>query len=448
MLRAVDMLLVIIVFVCILLNQSAFALGALILLLLVNLWHLLDGRTTPAPPPATVAPDVSQSAPPEPINPLKNDLRHVNERLRVTLASARDGILLLDEEGHLVECNSAAERLLGITRERFLGGHFVDMLDAMMHANELNGFGYARAQLTELARQLRLEPNRVTRRQFTSVINGETYHIEEISSPVYDTDHANNNNMTVIGRLLVLRDMTEHQELLNFREQVLNMAVHDLRGPLTAIINGIDLTLHPEANPRADEIPRILRLCLDSGYRLMRQIEGMLDIAQFEDKTLPIYPASIEPKLLISEAYDALANTFLGMRVTLETTIAPNVPAIMVDPDLIRRVIVNLIDNALRFTPRGDAMHVDVILSSNTSPSVLINISDNGPGIPPERRSLVFQPYGQHKDTQLFKGRRGFGLGLTFCKLAVEAHGGEIWIEGAHHNLKGVCFSVRLPINQ
>ncbi|MFN8560453.1 MAG: PAS domain S-box protein [Anaerolineae bacterium] len=154
---------------------------------------------------------------------LHEQMRAVSERLRVTINSARDGVLLFDREGKLIECNPSAERLLGIDKEPFLGKHFVDMLFDMMKANELNGLGYSRSQLTELARQLRLEPNRITRRQFEQTNDGQKVYIEEIGSPVIDARNR------VIGRLLVLRDMTEQRLLADFRDEITHMAVHDLR---------------------------------------------------------------------------------------------------------------------------------------------------------------------------------------------------------------------------
>ncbi len=368
---------------------------------------------------------------------LHEQVRAVSERLHVTINSARDGVLLLDAEGRLIECNPSAERLLGIDREAFMGKHFVAMLFNMMKANDLSGFGYSRSQLTELARQLRLEPNRISRRQFEQISNGQKLTIEEIGSPVVDSDKR------IIGRLLVLRDMTEQKLLADFRDEITNMAVHDLRGPLTAIINGIDMTLKQGLNEYPEDNERILRLSLDSARSLMRVINSLLDIAKLESRRIPINPQPTSAAQLVDAACKTVENSLHEAQIQLEVMLDLDLPPINVDPELMRRVLVNLLDNALRFTPRGGTVRIDGGRPENNH--LTLSIIDSGPGIPPEERDLVFEQYRQSDRNRALRGSQGTGLGLTFCKLAVEAHGGRIWVSAAD-SLPGACFNVSLPV--
>jgi PAS domain S-box-containing protein len=363
-------------------------------------------------------------------------MRAVSERLRVTINSARDGVLLFDREGRLIECNPSAERLLGIDKDRFLGKHFVDLLFDMMKANELNGLGYSRSQLTELARQLRLEPNRITRRQFEQINDGQKLYIEEIGSPVVDAKNR------VIGRLLVLRDMTEQRLLADFRDEITHMAVHDLRGPLSAVINGLDMTLKLGVAEYPDESERVLKLSLESAHSLMRLINSLLDIARLESRRIPIHPQPVQALELVESARKALENSLAQAQIQLEVALGDRLPMLNVDQDLIRRVLVNLIDNAVRFTPSGEKV---LIAAKVDEQRLTLRIADSGPGIAPEERDQIFEQYRQSKTNKPLRGSKGTGLGLTFCKLAVEAHGGRIWVEDARI-LPGACFSISLPI--
>ncbi len=367
---------------------------------------------------------------------LHEQMRAVSERLRVTINSARDGVLLFDREGKLIECNPSAERLLGIDKEPFLGKHFVDMLFDMMKANELNGLGYSRSQLTELARQLRLEPNRITRRQFEQTNDGQKVYIEEIGSPVIDARNR------VIGRLLVLRDMTEQRLLADFRDEITHMAVHDLRGPLTAVINGIDMTLKLGVSEYPDESERVLRLSLESAHSLMRLINSLLDIAKLESRRLPIHPQPVTAEELIADARKTLENSIEQAQIQIDVALDNDLPKLNVDQDLIRRVLVNLLDNAVRFTPSDGKV---LIASQFKEHRLTIRIEDSGPGIPAEERDQIFEQYRQSKKNKPLRGSKGTGLGLTFCKLAVEAHGGRIWVDNAK-TLSGACFNISLPI--
>jgi signal transduction histidine kinase len=116
-------------------------------------------------------------------------------------------------------------------------------------------------------------------------------------------------------------------------------------------------------------------------------------------------------------------------------------PEVNVDRDLIQRVIANLIDNAIKFTPKNGKI---LISAEAKNGSVLISIADNGPGIPPEYRKKIFERFGQVPDQR--SRRRGSGLGLTFCRLAIEAHQGRIWVDD-NPVPPGAVLTFTLPTN-
>jgi PAS domain S-box-containing protein len=365
-------------------------------------------------------------------------IRVGSERMRAILNTTRDGVLLLDRDGRLVECNPAAERLLGIDREEFIGRHFVSMLMGTRHADDLDGIGYSRAQLTELARQLRLEPERISRRQFSRVSGGQTIHVEEIGSPVVDADNK------IVARLLVLRDITEQKVLNDYRDDITHMAVHDLRGPLAAIISGLSIVMEDlsaaDIDPADNEI---LRVSLDSANTLLELVESMLDIARMESRQMPVNRAPVPVRELIENAMSMLQNSAQLADVKLKVLVEDDLAPLDVDPHLIRRVLVNLIDNALRHTPDGSAVHITARMSEQPG-RIVMAVADSGPGIPPTERDHIFERFRQIRNRVPVRGGKGNGLGLTFCRLAIEAHGGRIWVE-MNSPLPGACFAFTLP---
>jgi signal transduction histidine kinase len=114
----------------------------------------------------------------------------------------------------------------------------------------------------------------------------------------------------------------------------------------------------------------------------------------------------------------------------------------MIDPVIIQRVLVNLLDNALRHTPASGKI---LIAAQRNGRNVILRVADSGAGIPPEERERIFERFRQVKENIPVRGSKGTGLGLTFCKLAVEAHDGHIWVE-AHGPLPGASFVVSLPM--
>jgi signal transduction histidine kinase len=146
---------------------------------------------------------------------------------------------------------------------------------------------------------------------------------------------------------------------------------------------------------------------------------------------------------LVENARQTLLNSITEAHVQVDCQIVEKLPPLNVDPDLMRRVLINLIDNAVRFTPQDGKVLISA--ARKDVEQVAICIADSGPGIPPEDRAMIFEQYRQSGKTKPLRGSKGTGLGLTFCKLAVEAHGGTISVE-ASEALPGACFVVSLPI--
>lgn len=352
---------------------------------------------------------------------LVEEIRAGNNRMGAILNSTRDGVMLLDRDGRLIDCNPAAERLIGLEKAEVLGQHLVTVLTQSMGSDEPVGMGYSRSELTQLARQLRLEPERITRREFSRETGTQTVHIEEIGGPV------RSESGEVIGRLLVFRDVTEQQQLSDYRNEVTRMMVHDLRGPLWAIQTGLTLAQEDLADTPENAIAlKTLEVAEESARDLMRIVDSLLDIAKLERREMPLNRQQVMLPTLLDAAINTLLSRVIEAEIDLQIDVDGSLPPIYVDEDIIRRVLVNLIDNAIRHTPQGGQILISAQPQAN---EIRLSIADSGPGIPFAERDRVFERFRQVKANIPKRGSRGSGLGLTFCKLAVEAHNGRIWVE-------------------
>lgn len=236
----------------------------------------------------------------------------------------------------------------------------------------------------------------------------------------------------------ILRDITERKNLDTLRDDLISMIYHDLRAPLTNVVSSLDVL---EASISRDEDPvlkSLLEIALRSAERLQRLTDSLLDMRQLEAGQ-PLGNRQYTPlTTLVQEAIEVVLPNVENKQQEISLYISGELPAVYVDADMIRRVITNLVENAVKFTPAGSKIYIG---ARQEDDKVLMWVQDTGPGIPPEERERIFDKF-----TRLHgkSGPKGLGLGLAFCRLAVEAHGGRIWVEDGP--VTGACFKFTLPI--
>ena len=225
------------------------------------------------------------------------------------------------------------------------------------------------------------------------------------------------------------------------RDSLTAMLVHDLRTPLTAIIGPIEM-LTSELDQQLDEIQKeLFTMCSHSAHRLLGLVNDLLDVSKIESGEMNLRLAEIDPALLIADAAKQLAPLARESRIELIHEIEPHLPMLQADADLLIRVLVNLLGNALKFTPSGGTITLSVRSDTDT-PVLIFAVRDTGEGIPREAFERIFEKFGQVEERQA--GRKmSTGLGLTFCRMVVEAHGGRIWIESELG--QGSTFSFSMP---
>jgi signal transduction histidine kinase len=216
------------------------------------------------------------------------------------------------------------------------------------------------------------------------------------------------------------------------KEMLMAFVVHDLKNPVGSMDLLAQTLLRDRALPQdtAGQIRGAAR-------QLLRLIHNLLDISKSEEGKLAPKRVEIDLHALLDEIRGEFAAQAQAARVTLEA--AASTPALVADQDLIRRVLENLTENAIRHAPRGSAVRIH---AERRDGGAELLVTDRGAGIPTELRERVFDRFVQLDRADGAASRGGRGLGLTFCKLAVEAHGGRIWVEDA---APGTTVCVRLP---
>jgi signal transduction histidine kinase len=234
---------------------------------------------------------------------------------------------------------------------------------------------------------------------------------------------------------LVRRQRDDLMRLQLQKERLTAFVVHDLKNPVSTVdllaqVLQRDKKLPPDTRETADAIRTEVA-------GLMRLILNLLDISKSEEGTLTTALAPLALASLAQTVLEGIQVRARAKEVTLTDEIEP--VDILADQDLLRRVLENLLDNALRYAPKGST----ISLTARLHPGELeLRIADQGHGIPPEMRESIFDRFVQLEHKDRAAPRTGRGLGLTFCRLAIEAHGGRIYVEDAQ---PGTVFCIRLP---
>ncbi|MEI8242531.1 MAG: hybrid sensor histidine kinase/response regulator [bacterium] len=229
------------------------------------------------------------------------------------------------------------------------------------------------------------------------------------------------------------------RELEHLRDSLVHMIVHDLRAPLNGLQGGLEL-LDITAKALPEESRKWLVLSQGSCRKLAEMISTLLDITRLEHNQMPLHPAPANLAELVRHGIDLLGPT-AQVRCVVEAGGASS-PVIPCDAALMVRVITNLVGNALKFSP--ETTRVRVALGAEGAGMVL-RVTDSGPGIPAPYHAKIFEKFGQ-AELQREHQQTSTGLGLAFCKLAIEAHGGKIGVISKPG--EGSTFWFELPLRR
>ena len=234
----------------------------------------------------------------------------------------------------------------------------------------------------------------------------------------------------------------ELKEQLNFKDQILVMLAHDLRSPLTAASLSVE-TLELLDSQKDSEKKTAMRKQLFQQSRrqfgiMKYMIQELLETSRSVNSKLEVKPDKLDLKDLCEDITAQFEERLMAKSQNISRDIPQDIPAVYADEELLRQLLVNLLDNAVKYTPEGGKISLAVL--HRTSQQVQISVSDTGPGIPPGRQERIFE--GNFR-LQRDKAQEGYGLGLALCKRIARAHYGQIWVDSSP---RGSSFHFTLPI--
>ncbi|MEW5774525.1 MAG: ATP-binding protein [Thermodesulfobacteriota bacterium] len=349
-----------------------------------------------------------------------SDLKQTLSRLQAIIGDMADGLLVLDQDGRITLANPALGQMFGLDPEELPGqeaeARFGAVVADLAHqAMEAPG----QAAGAEVA----LDRGRTAKGTATAIL-----------------DHPDSGAPHIRGAVILFRDITREKEIDSIKTDFITTVSHELRTPLTSVLGFAKLIrrkLGQDVFPRLPDgredtqkavrqVNTNLHIISTEGQRLKYLIDDVLDISKMESGRVEWH---MTPFSLAEAAADAAASTgplYRKKRLEFANSIPEDLPAILGDRDRVIQVLVNLISNAVKFTPSGA-----IRLSAGTDEDrVVVRVEDTGVGIAPEYQDRIFEKFRQAGDTLTDKPK-GTGLGLAICKQIVEHHGGRIWVRSA-----------------
>jgi two-component system phosphate regulon sensor histidine kinase PhoR len=330
------------------------------------------------------------------------------------LENVGDGVFLVDRQGIVRLWNAAAETITGLPADLVLGrpaGEALPGWDQVAPVIPVSKFAGASAEPAKTI------PFDVRGNELWLSISG----VEFADGMVYD-----------------FRDLTTQRVIEELKDEFVATVSHELRTPLAAIY-GASETLRQRDRLDPDDRERLLAVISQESERLARVVEEILLAGQIDSQQLRLAEARIDAAELTQDVV-ARMEQHARNGVTFSLVAPPSLPALSTDPDKFRQVLINLIENAIKYSPEGGQIEVTI---EPRNGHLSIAVRDQGLGIPASEQRLIFDKF-YRVDPNLTRGVGGTGLGLYVCRELVRLMGGRIWVESAHG--AGSTFFVDLPL--
>lgn len=245
----------------------------------------------------------------------------------------------------------------------------------------------------------------------------------------------------VIGAVAILRDVTNDRKLNKLRKDFLANVSHELRTPIS-MLQGYSEAIIDDVAETPDEKKELAKIIYDESLRMGRLVNELLDIAKMESGTIQLQYCKTDVNKIVSKMIKKFSNLATEQSITLVSDFGKYLGEANLDPDRIEQVLTNLIDNAIRHTPKGGEI---ILRAKRSNPNtILLEVQDTGIGISEEDLPFVFERFYK-ADKARTRTHAGTGLGLSIVKNIVHAHNGTISVSS---NLgKGTVFSILLPVN-
>ena len=358
----------------------------------------------------------------------KKQLMDEKERVETIIHNLAEGVVVVDNTGKILLMNPAAEKLLGLEHGKGAGGdirenlkeeHLLALAKGPLHSND------------ETPKQVELQS-----------LNTDTQRVLQASTAVIE-----NEDGKTVGMVSVLSDITRQKELNEIKSKFVSHVSHELRTPLVAIQRSLALLLEEQSSNLGPDQKQYLEIANRNIGRLGRLINDILDLSKIEAGKLEIRPMFFSLPPLLQDVKSTFATWAADKKIEISLKIQQESMIVEADRDRINQVLVNLVSNALKYTPEEGTITIEaaVVRDESLSPGdcVEAGVRDTGIGIPPQDQKRIFERFEQVSLNQP-AGVSSTGLGLTIAREIIELHGGRIWVESEQG--KGSRFAFRIPM--
>lgn len=358
---------------------------------------------------------------------LSQILEEERERLETVLASIGDGVIVLDSENKVIMANRRVSEIFGVPMEALHRADLGKLIGQIKHRL------VAADAVEQKMRELQKDPSRVDEITLELDDPGGPA-IRLYSAPVRGADGK------VLGRIATSLDLGRERELDKLKTEFLSTISHELRTPLTSVKGALGLVRGGAVGAVSSEMKELLDIALTNTDRLIHVINDILDIFQLERGQARIRPVNMSIEQSVTRALRTVASLADLRKVKIETDIDELAPAVKGDPRRVEQVLVNLLNNAVKFSPPEGKV---LLRAAPADEMVRISVTDYGRGMHAEFLERLFGKF-EHAQDSLLRESQGAGLGLAICRHIVNAHGGRIWAESDGEG-RGATFHFTLP---
>ena len=285
---------------------------------------------------------------------------------------------------------------------------------------------------------------------FTGIDPFEIQAKDEVPAAIFSTDYRVASRIVEedgaqTGRMMVLRNVTQEREVERLKAEFQSMVSHELRTPLTAIRGAVENFLRGTLGAITEQQRAFLTMILRNVERQTLLINDMLDLAKLEANMMSLKATQMEPEYAARLSHESFRYACADKGVSLELRVAEGLPKIYADEGMVCQILDNLLANALKFTPKGGTITLEVVsLAGEADPMVAFRVTDSGIGVPDHLKEKIFDRYFQ-ADSSIQRQYKGTGLGLAICRKMADLHNGTVTAADAPGG--GAVFTLRLPVS-
>ena len=358
-------------------------------------------------------------------------MKDEESRLNAILSSMAEGLIAIDNSRKVILMNQAAGIFLRTAPQEAVGR---DIRDILLFSREDKELAYEEVPIERAMTERNIISINLLDNLSVRAKNGQLFPVAMMVAPLLTSGEAS-------GAIILFRDITKEREIDQAKTELVSLASHQLRTPLSAINWYAEMLIGQEVGALTDKQREYLQKLAEANHRMIELVNSLLNVSRIDLGTFAVEPTPIDFASIGRSVLSELESQVQAKHLELTVNHDPNLPSISADPKLVRIVFQNLLSNAVKYTPPGGKITLSLSL---VPPNLLITVADTGYGIPVAQQSKIFTKLFR-ADNIRDKEAEGTGLGLYIVKSIIEVSGGQIEFDSLEG--KGTTFRVTMPLS-